>query len=105
MLTAWKICTALSLAIAAPKSPKDTSLPFEQYKLENGLTVILHQDNRLPLAAVSVWYDVGGLHEKPGKTGFAHLFEHMMFQGTPHVGADQHFRRLQQIGGTGINGT
>lgn len=92
------------MSIAAPKT--DTpSLPFEKYKLENGMLVVLHQDNRLPLAAVSVWYDVGGLHEKPGKTGFAHLFEHMMFQGTPHVGGDQHFRRLQEVGGTQVNGT
>jgi zinc protease len=106
MLTAWQISAALLLSIAAPKTAKDgPTLPFERYKLENGLTVILHQDNRLPLVAVSVWYDVGGLHEKPGKSGFAHLFEHMMFQGTAHVGADQHFRRLQEVGGTNINGT
>lgn len=105
MLTALKIGALLSLSIAAPPPANAPALPFEKYQLENGLTVILHQDNRLPLTAVSVWYDVGGLHEKPGKSGFAHLFEHMMFQGTPHVGADLHFRRLQEVGGTNINGT
>ena len=81
------------------------TLPFERYQLDNGLTVILHEDHRLPLVAVSVWYDVGGLHEKPGRSGFAHLFEHMMFQGSQHTGADQHFRILESIGGTQMNGT
>lgn len=80
-------------------------LAFERYQLDNGLTVILHQDHRLPLTAVSVWYDVGALHEQPGKSGFAHLFEHMMFQASPHVGEDQHFKILQQIGATEVNGT
>src|SRR5438093_1021434 len=88
---------------AADRVPPE--LPFERYKLENGLTVILHHDSRLPLVAVSVWYDVGGLHEHPGKTGFAHLFEHMMFQGSLDVGEDQHFVHLQRAGGTQMNGT
>jgi len=81
------------------------TLPHEQYTLENGLEVILHEDHRVPLVAVSVWYHVGALHERTGRSGFAHLFEHMMFQGSPHVGSDQHFRILQQVGGTQINGT
>lgn len=106
------------LALAACKTPQttsgppgakaptpDVSLPFETYGLDNGLTVLLHQDRRLPLVAVSVWYNVGGLHEVPGRSGFAHLFEHMMFQGSAHVGEDQHFRILQEIGGTQMNGT
>jgi zinc protease len=96
---------AMLLLLGATKPAPPPSLPFEKYQLPNGLTVILHEDHRLPLVAVSVWYDVGGLHEKTGRTGFAHLFEHMMFQGTPHVGEDLHFRRLQEIGATHINGT
>ncbi|MBX2812681.1 MAG: insulinase family protein [Myxococcales bacterium] len=80
-------------------------IPFEKYQLDNGLTVILHQDNRLPLVAVSVWYDVGALHERPGRSGFAHLFEHMMFQGSPHVGEDQHFKILEALGASQVNGT
>jgi zinc protease len=80
-------------------------IPFEKYALDNGLTVILHRDNRLPLVAVSVWYDVGALHEPKGRSGFAHLFEHMMFQGSPHVGTDQHFPILESIGATQVNGT
>src|SRR5262245_6971790 len=77
-------------------------IPFEKYTLDNGLTVILHRDNRLPLVAVSVWYDVGALHERKGRSGFAHLFEHMMFQGSPHVGTDMHFPILEAIGATGV---
>jgi predicted Zn-dependent peptidase len=81
------------------------AIPFEKLTLDNGLTVILHEDSRLPLAAVSVWYDVGALHEPKGRSGFAHLFEHMMFQGSPHVGDDMHFQILESIGGTHVNGT
>ncbi len=87
---------------AADKGP---TLEAEKYVLDNGLTVILHRDTRLPLVATSVWYHVGALNERPGRSGFAHLFEHMMFQGSPHVGEDQHFKILQQIGGTQMNGT
>ena len=92
-----------NLAYAAPDALP--SIPFERYSLDNGLTVILHHDDRLPLVAVSVWYDVGALHEVKGRSGFAHLFEHMMFQGSAHVGEDKHFAYLQQAGGTGMNGT
>ncbi len=80
-------------------------LKFERYKLDNGLEVILHRDPRLPLVAVSVWYHVGAINEVKGRSGFAHLFEHMMFQASPHVGEDQHFKVLQQVGATGTNGT
>ncbi|MCK6546625.1 insulinase family protein [Myxococcota bacterium] len=97
---------ALPSVAGAQTPPGDVpTIPFERYALDNGLTVILHQDNRLPLVAVSVWYDVGARHEKPGKSGFAHLFEHMMFQGTPHVGEDMHFKRLEAVGATNVNGT
>jgi len=90
---------------AAETDRPELSLNFERYQLDNGLTVILHQDDRLPLVAVSVWYDVGALQERPGRSGFAHLFEHMMFQGSAHVPEDQHFKILQQVGATGVNGT
>ncbi len=87
---------------ALPNLPR---LDFERYRLDNGLEVILHQDRRLPLVAVSVWYHVGAINEREGRSGFAHLFEHMMFQGSPHVGEDQHFKILRQVGATGANGT
>src|SRR5947208_2891319 len=60
-------------------------LKFEKYKLENGLEVILSEDHRLPMVAVNLWYHVGPANELPGRTGFAHLFEHMMFEGSRHV--------------------
>ncbi|MDF1563846.1 MAG: pitrilysin family protein [Deltaproteobacteria bacterium] len=80
-------------------------IPYEAYELDNGLQVILHEDHRLPLVAVNVWYHVAAFHEVAGRSGFAHLFEHMMFQGSKHVGDDQHFKILERIGATGMNGT
>src|SRR5450631_3570099 len=77
---------------------------FEKYSLENGLEVILSKDHRLPVVAINVWYHVGPAYEKPGRTGFAHLFEHMMFQGSKHVGG-QPIKFLETAGATQINGT
>src|SRR6185437_5363108 len=67
--------------------------------------VILSQDHRLPLVAVNLWYHVGPANEVAGRTGFAHLFEHLMFQGSKHVPPDTHFTTLEAAGATGINGT
>lgn len=103
--TACKTAQTNSGPASAESQTPQLQLPFEKFGLDNGLTVLLHQDQRLPLVAVSVWYDVGGLHEVPGKSGFAHLFEHMMFQGSANIGEDQHFKILQEIGGTQMNGT
>jgi zinc protease len=75
-------------------------IPIERRSLGNGLRVILSRDPRAPLVAVNLWYDVGSKHEKPGKTGFAHLFEHMMFQGSANVEKGQHFTLVQAAGGT-----
>jgi len=80
-------------------------LKYEKYKLPNGLEVILREDHRLPLVAVDLWYHVGPLNEKAGRTGFAHLFEHMMFEGSKHVGEKAHFKYLEGAGATDINGT
>ena len=77
---------------------KDPRVEFERYKLDNGLEVILHQDNSIPLVAVDVWYHVGAGDEVPGRSGFAHLFEHMLFQGSKHVGEDRHFEILKGLG-------
>ena len=84
---------------------EDPALKFEKYTLDNGLEVILHQDNSVPIVAVNVWYHVGSGSEDAGKSGFAHLFEHMLFQGSEHVGEDRHFAVLKEIGATGVNGT
>ena len=80
-------------------------LPFQTFTLDNGLEVIVSQDRRLPLTAVNLWYHVGPANEEPGRTGFAHLFEHLMFQGSRHTPADSHFAMLEAAGATDINGT
>jgi predicted Zn-dependent peptidase len=79
--------------------------PLRTARLANGLRVVLHVDRRLPLVAVNLWYAVGSKHERPGRTGFAHLFEHMLFQGSEHVGTNDHFRHLQSIGGVANGST
>jgi zinc protease len=81
------------------------NLQYGKYTLENGLEVILLEDRRLPLVAVNIWYHVGPVNERPGLTGFAHLFEHMMFEGSKHVGEKAHFRYLESAGASNINGT
>ncbi|HTH03894.1 MAG TPA: pitrilysin family protein [Vicinamibacterales bacterium] len=80
-------------------------LDHQTYTLKNGLKVILSEDKRLPMVAVNLWYHVGPANEIPGRTGFAHLFEHMMFQGSKHVAADTHFKLLEAAGASDINGT
>ena len=80
------------------------NIDYEKYKLKNGLEVILHHNASLPLVAVNLWYRVGSSNEKKGKTGIAHLFEHMMFQGSQNVPKEIHFRYIQEAGGT-LNGS
>ena len=80
-------------------------LQFEKYTLPNGLEVILSPNRRLPMVAVNLWYHVGPANEEPGRTGFAHLFEHMMFQSSKHVPPDSHIRLLEAAGATNLNGT
>jgi zinc protease len=80
-------------------------IKYEKYTLSNGLTVITHEDHRLPLVAVDLWYHVGPLNERPGRTGFAHLFEHMMFEGSEHVGEKAHIKFVDSAGATNVNGT
>lgn len=84
--------------------PAPIRIPFEKYQLPNGLSVILHRDASLPLVAVNVWYHVGPANEPPGRSGFAHLFEHLMFEGSRHVGKDFD-QLLESAGATNTNGT
>ncbi len=79
-------------------------IPFEKYVLDNGLTLIVHEDHKAPIVAVNVWYHVGSKNEKPGRTGFAHLFEHLMFNGSESFD-DDYFIPLEQVGSTDLNGT
>src|SRR5829696_9271314 len=97
----------------APAEPRirevtvPTSLPevaFSDQRLDNGLRVIVAEDHLAPVVAVNLWYDVGSKHEVPGKTGFAHLFEHVMFQGSRHVAKAEHIALVQAAGGT-LNGS
>jgi predicted Zn-dependent peptidase len=80
------------------------SIPFSDERLANGLRLIVAEDHLAPVVAINVWYDVGSKHEQPGKTGFAHLFEHVMFQGSRHVAKAEHIALVQAAGGT-MNGT
>ncbi len=83
---------------------KKVVIPHDSFTLENGLRVFVHTDRKAPVVAVSVWYDVGSKHEPKGKTGFAHLFEHLMFNGSENAPGD-YFGPLQQVGATDFNGT
>ncbi|WP_051503914.1 M16 family metallopeptidase [Sphingomonas jaspsi] len=91
---------------AAPVSAlvDQVSIPHQRFTLDNGLTVLVHEDRKAPIVAVSVWYNVGSKDEPKGKTGFAHLFEHLMFNGSENLPGD-YFEYLQKIGATGYNGT
>src|ERR1041384_7488187 len=89
----------------ATGSVPQLDLRAEKYKLANGLEVILRQESRRPTVAVNLWYHVGPANEEPGRTGFAHLFEHMMFQGSKHAVGDTHFKSLEGAGASSINGT
>ncbi len=85
-------------------------LPYKKFVLKNGLTLLVHEDHKAPIVAVDTWYHVGSKNEKPGKTGFAHLFEHLMFTGSEHFkgeGSDQRafFGAMERIGATDLNGT
>src|SRR5690242_18659389 len=79
-------------------------IPVDSYRLPNGLLVTLSEDHTAPIVAVNLWYHVGSANERAGRTGFAHLFEHMLFQGSAHVEANEHFELVQRAGGT-LNGS
>ena len=104
-LFATRFLVALSsLVLAAIVSAAEIDINYEKFVLDNGLTLIVHEDNKAPVAAVNVWYHVGSKNEKEGKTGFAHLFEHLMFNGTENYN-DDWFKPFDRVGGTGMNGT
>src|SRR5438067_4954610 len=92
-------------AASRPARLEVPQLKFEKCKLQSGLVVILSEDHRLPMVAVNLWYHVGPANEIPGRTGFAHLFEHMMFEGSRHVPGSSHFHLLEAAGASDINGT
>ncbi|HYA98280.1 MAG TPA: insulinase family protein, partial [Methylomirabilota bacterium] len=83
---------------------KEIDISYQKFVLENGLTVIVHEDHKAPIVAVNLWYHVGSKNEKPGKTGFAHLFEHLMFGGSQHA-KGVYIKALEAVGATDMNGT
>jgi predicted Zn-dependent peptidase len=89
--------------MSSPATSTDPDL--HRHRLDNGLKVVLRRDAALPLVAVNLWYHVGSKNERPGRTGFAHLFEHMLFQGSANVGTNEHFRHIQQVGGVANGST
>ena len=98
------------LLIVACQGEKDFSLPYEKFVLDNGLQVVLHEDKSDPIVSVAIQYHVGSAREKPAKTGFAHLFEHMLFQRSEHLGRNEFFKKIGELGGsfngaTGPDGT
>ncbi len=97
------LCSSILFATAPEKMPHIPELKFQKYTLANGLDVILHEDHTTPIVGVNVWYHVGSKDERPGRTGFAHLFEHMMFQGSKHYDK-VYFGPIQTVGGR-LNGS
>ena len=94
----------VALFVAGAARAQTVEIPYTQFQLDNGLTVIVHEDHKAPIVAVNIWYHVGSKNEKPGRTGFAHLFEHLMFNGTENYD-DEWFGPFERVGGTGVNGT
>ncbi|WHU01220.1 insulinase family protein [Sphingomonas sp. NIBR02145] len=96
--------TAEAKPVPVAELVKKVDIPYESFTLKNGLRVLVHTDRKAPIVAVSTWYDVGSKHEPTGKTGFAHLFEHLMFNGSENAPGD-FFEPLKQVGATDFNGT
>ncbi|MEJ8568181.1 M16 family metallopeptidase [Elongatibacter sediminis] len=97
------LAVVLSLPALAAEMP-DIDIPYERFVLPNGLRVIVHEDRKAPIVAVSIWYHVGSKNEPEGRTGFAHLFEHIMFEGSENYD-DRFSKPLEQVGATSLNGT
>ncbi len=94
----------LPVLVFGQSGNKILDIPYKKFTLKNGLTLIVHEDHKAPIVAVNVWYHVGSKNEKPGKTGFAHLFEHLMFNGSENNNTD-YFKVMEKIGSTDLNGT
>lgn len=92
------------VGLASSSQMPDINIPYDKFTLDNGLTVVVHEDRKSPIVAVSIWYHVGSKNEPAGKTGFAHLFEHLMFNGSEHYDGE-YFEPFENVGATGMNGT
>ena len=103
-LLVLSLSSAIGAAPASADLGQNLDIPFTRFVLKNGLTLVVHEDHKAPIVAVNVWYHVGSKNEKPGKTGFAHLFEHLMFNGSEHFD-DDYFKAMEKVGATELNGT
>jgi len=97
-------CVPLVCTYAVLAQAQDVEIPYQKFVLGNGLTVIVHEDHKAPIVAVNLWYHVGSKDERRGKTGFAHLFEHLMFGGSQHA-KGVYIKALESVGATDLNGT
>jgi len=104
LLLALVLVVSCSAQTSAQTTTKEIDIPYERFVLDNGLTVIVHEDHKAPIVAINTWYHVGSKNEKPGKTGFAHLFEHLMFGGSEHA-PGRYIESMEKIGATDLNGT
>jgi zinc protease len=104
MLSLVLALVASGLAQTKSAQTAEIDIPYERFVLDNGLTVIVHEDHKAPIVAINTWYHVGSKNEKPGKTGFAHLFEHLMFGGSEHA-PGRYIDGMERIGATDLNGT
>lgn len=98
------LCVMPAFAQTIDEATVPVEIPYEKFVLDNGLTLIVSEDHKAPIVAVNIWYHVGSKNEKPGRTGFAHLFEHLMFNGSEHFN-DDWFQALERVGATDLNGT
>ncbi|MEM9023209.1 MAG: insulinase family protein [Bacteroidota bacterium] len=98
-LTIGPLAAQPELVRKVEAQPGELLIPHEKWKLPNGLTVIIHEDHSDPIVHVEVTYNVGSARETPGKSGFAHFFEHMMFQGSENVADEEHFKIVNESGG------
>ena len=94
----------VSIAISITAVAVEVDINYTEYTLDNGLRLIVHEDHKAPIVAVNIWYHVGSKNEKPGRTGLAHLYEHLAFNGTENYD-DEYFKPFDLVGATGINGT
>src|SRR5438046_9817673 len=103
-LAALLLIVLIGLSARLALAQTEIDIPYQKFVLKNGLTVIVHEDHKAAIVAVNVWYHVGSKNERLGKTGFAHLFEHLMFNGSEHFN-DDYFKALEQVGASELNGT
>jgi predicted Zn-dependent peptidase len=104
LVVLFVLSSQITLAQNFEFSADDIDIKYEKFTLPNGLKLLVHEDHKAPIVAVNVWYHVGSKNEKPGKSGFAHLFEHLMFNGSENFN-DDYFQAIERIGGTDVNGT